>query len=105
MAYHLFSRRLVVARKDHRCVWCFNPILSGSRYLREASIFDGRHQDFAWHEACNKAAQDYFADTGDETFISGEEMPSRALYDLEIAICDAGEDRDISLRPHEGHAP
>jgi len=106
MAYHLFRRLLVTARKDHHCIWCCDRILSGSRYLREASVFDGRHQDFAWHEACNKAARDYFADGGDETFISGEEMPFRALYDLEVldlTTGDAGGNRAPSRQ--EGHAP
>jgi len=90
MSYHLFSRDLVTARKEHRCIWCCYRILAGSRYLREASISDGRHQNFAWHEACNKAAQDFFCESGDDIFLSGEEMPFHALYQLEVNALTSG---------------
>lgn len=83
MSYHCFSRRLVAARKPHVCVWCSRPVVQGSFYIRENSVYDGGFQNFAWHEACRKDADDWFAESGEEEFISGQEMPFAALYALE----------------------
>lgn len=85
MSYHLFTLRPRRARKPHRCVWCSLAILPGSIYLREASVYDGAHQDFAWHEACNAAAMDWLAETQETEFVSGNDMPFYALYKLEAA--------------------
>lgn len=86
MTYSCLSLAKTTARKPHVCVWCCNDILLGSIYLRERSVADGYFQNFAWHEACNKDADSYFADTGDDTFISGNEMPFLALYKLERTL-------------------
>lgn len=83
MTYHCFSRDLVTARKQHCCIWCCHPILVGSHYVRERSVYDGGFQNFAWHEACRKEADDWFDQTREEEFISGNEMPFVALYKLE----------------------
>lgn len=85
MSYSLLSRAAVKARKAHSCIWCCHPILPGSQYVREASIYDGHHQNFAWHEACRKDADDYFDDGGCEEFTSGNNMPFHALYELEAS--------------------
>ena len=82
--YHMFSRALTRARKPHRCIWCSRPVLLGSYYLREHSVFDGSFQNFAWHEACNADAQQFFKGSDEEEFHSGNDMPFSALYDLEI---------------------
>lgn len=85
MTYHCFSRQLVKARKPHRCVWCSYPILLGSSYLREHSVYDGRFQNFAWHEACSADAERWFKETREEEFYSGHDMPFHALYALELS--------------------
>lgn len=84
MSYSLLNRSAVSARKEHRCIWCCCAILTGSQYVREASTYDGHFQNFAWHEACRKDADDYFDDVGEGEFTSGEnDMPFFALYQLE----------------------
>jgi hypothetical protein len=83
MAYHLFSEKLSVARKPHRCIWCCLPTLVGSTYIREHSVYDGGWQNFAWHEQCRADAMAYFRETREEEFVSGNDMPYHALYQLE----------------------
>lgn len=83
MGFHEVSRKSTIARKPHRCIWCCWPILAGSRYFRERSVYDGSWQNFAWHEACRKDADTSFLETREEEFTSGQEMPFLALYQLE----------------------
>lgn len=52
MSYHLFSKMVVAARKPHTCIWCWQRVERGDVYYREASVYDGRHQNFAWHWDC-----------------------------------------------------
>ncbi|UXS01142.1 hypothetical protein [Agrobacterium tumefaciens] len=85
MSYSLLSRKLTKARIPHRCIWCCHEVLVGSLYVRECSTYDGHFQNFAWHEACRKDADDYFDDGGCENFTSGNDMPFYALYELEKA--------------------
>lgn len=84
MTYSCLSRKRVRARKEHHCIWCCHPTLVGSAYVRENSVYDGHFQNFAWHEACRKDADDHFDAGGDEEFTSGNEMPFHALYQLEV---------------------
>lgn len=83
MSYSLLNRSATKARKAHQCIWCCYPVLVGSQYVRENSVYDGHFQNFAWHEACRKDADDYFNDGGCEEFTSGNDMPFQALYELE----------------------
>lgn len=85
MSYHCFSDRRTVARKSHRCVWCSHAILLGSTYRRERSVYDGHHQNFAWHEACRSDADQWFAETGIEEFFTDNDMPFYALYQIEAS--------------------
>ncbi|MDO9364646.1 MAG: hypothetical protein Q7T60_17090 [Sphingopyxis sp.] len=85
MGYHCFSEKLTTAKAQHRCIWCCHQILTGSKYVREHSVYDGHHQNFAWHEACRAHAVAGWKDGADEEFISGNEMPFFALYQLECA--------------------
>lgn len=84
MSYHCFSEKSVRARKPHRCIWCSYPVLEGSIYVREQSVYDGRHQNHAWHEACRKDACEHFEESGEGEFHSGNEMPFGALFRLEM---------------------
>lgn len=85
MSYSLLSRKQVCAHKEHQCIWCCYPIVSGSKYVRENSVYDGGFQNFAWHEACRKDADDYFNEGGCEEFTPGNDMPFFALYELETS--------------------
>lgn len=86
MSYHCFSEKLTTAKDDHRCIWCGHRIMRASKYIRERSIYDGRHQNMAWHEACRADALSGWRAGHDEEFMRYEaEMPFFALYQLEAA--------------------
>lgn len=68
MTYALLSESWPVARKQHRCIWCGEPIPIGEKYRREYSVFDGHFQNHAWHSECDDDARDYFS-SGEDVFI------------------------------------
>lgn len=77
MSYHLFSRKAVTARKPHICIWCAQWIVRGDVYYREASVYDGTHQNFAWHWDCwHDSHETYFQQNGEDEFVSGQDRPS-----------------------------
>lgn len=85
MTYHCFESTLTSATKDHRCVWCFNKILTGSRYVREKSVYEGHFQNHPFHEQCLVACKEYCAYEPDGVaFVSGMDMPYFELYKLEV---------------------
>lgn len=96
MRYHCFSQRPHVAQKAHRCAWCGHPVLSGSTYIRERSVYEGYFQNHAWHEACRKDADDYYDYYGGGDFPGSVDMPFFALYQLEArALNPKGGDSDV----------
>ncbi len=68
MSYLFLSRTEHVARKKHRCIWCGEQVLPGTRYVRQAGVFEGDLQADKWHLECNAAGDEYFSETGEETF-------------------------------------
>ena len=76
MGYHLFEAKWVAARKSHGCVWCACRIERNEVYRREHSIYDGSHQNFAWHWDCWFDAKVNYFNQGEEEFISGMERPA-----------------------------
>ena len=87
MSYHCFSEKLTTAKDDHRCIWCGHRILRASKYIRERSIYDGRHQNMAWHEACRSDANSAYRHCSEYEFMPGDnEMPFFALYQLDAAL-------------------
>ena len=73
--YHLFSKKWQAARKPHACIWCCEAIIPMEVYLRESSIYDGHHQNFAWHWDCWFDAKVNYFDHGEEEFTSGNDRP------------------------------
>ena len=69
MTYHLFSMTTRKAAKQHRCIWCGQPISKGDAYQEERSVYEGGHQLHRWHPECRQAAQDGLADGDDPEFI------------------------------------
>ena len=59
MYYTLISESFPVARKQHRCIWCGEMILAGTKYCHEISKYDVL-QDHRWHQECQKASFKYF---------------------------------------------
>lgn len=60
MSYSLLSETTPRAVKQHKCIWCGEPILVGERYVRERSNYDGHMQNFAWHRECKRASAEHF---------------------------------------------
>lgn len=55
MSYTLLSESQPLARKQHRCIWCGQPIAVGEKHRHERSIYDGQFQDQRWHPECDEA--------------------------------------------------
>lgn len=86
MSFHLFSLDHTRAKlSTHKCIWCCQPILARSHYVREHSVYDGAFQNFSWHEACRADAEKAWEGLYETEFTSGHEMPFYALYCLEAA--------------------
>lgn len=45
-----------VARKEHRCIWCGEPIVIGEKYRRTRLIWEGDPITNKWHKECDDAA-------------------------------------------------
>jgi hypothetical protein len=68
--------KTIVARKPHRCDYCYGPIQAGETYSRWTGVFDGRFQSNAMHPEC----EENFLDSGDDEYTPGEApMPERVL--------------------------
>lgn len=76
MTYHLFSKTWQAARKPHTCVWCYSRIVKAEIYLREKSIYEGHHQNHAWHWDCWFDAQENYFKCGEAEFTSGMDRPA-----------------------------
>lgn len=76
MSYHLFNKKWVTARVRHVCIWCGQYVVPLEIYLREESIYDGRHQNHAWHWDCWFDAQTNYFSRGEEDFSTGNERPA-----------------------------
>ncbi len=76
MSYHLFNKVWRAARKPHVCVWCGQRIVALDIYLREKSIYDGSHQDHAWHWDCWFDAHENYFKHGEEEFSTDNERPA-----------------------------
>jgi hypothetical protein len=42
----------VVARKPHRCIWCYEQIEIGESHTRYVGSWEGEFQDWRMHEEC-----------------------------------------------------
>jgi len=72
MSYQLLSESKPKARKEHRCVWCYQKIIIGETYRREKSVYDGEIQNFAWHLECDEACKEEYKISGECEFSPGE---------------------------------
>jgi len=89
MSYALLSEVTHNARKRHRCIWCGEPILVGTRYIRERSIYDGEPQSHKWHPECRDAAHSGWDAGDDAEFYPGENErpPTAASIELDSWDC------------------
>ena len=78
MSYTLFSQKTVIAKKRHKCIWCGEGIEPWTKYVREASVYDGDFQDHKWHAECLEQCQiDNEGEWEYEISAYGNERPSK----------------------------
>lgn len=46
-----------VARKEHRCMFCYGIIHKGQKYLRQTNVVDGIVGDWVCHQECQDVAK------------------------------------------------
>jgi len=68
MSYQLISRNKARATKVYDCIWCFEKIIKGEKYIREVSKYQKNLQDHKWHPECYEIAKIYFLKSGEEEF-------------------------------------
>lgn len=77
MSYTLLSETVRTARKHHRCIWCWQAINAGERYLDERSVNDGEMQRHKWHPECRAAMLEEAKDEGGVIeWTPGQERPT-----------------------------
>ncbi len=47
-----------VARKEHKCMFCYGTIRKGQKYLRQTNICDGIVGDWVCHMECQTVARE-----------------------------------------------
>lgn len=77
MSYHCFSLISRTAAKEHICIWCGQKIEKGEFYVREQSVYDGHFQNHAWHQECNKEAQEEFKNGESDFTAYAHERPRK----------------------------
>ncbi len=46
-----------IARKEHKCMFCYGIIHKGQKYLRQTNVVDGVVGDFVCHQECQDVAK------------------------------------------------
>lgn len=75
-----------VARKEHRCEFCYGTIAVGQQYRRQTNIVDGEIGDFICHTECMEVARmlDMFDDCDPDYGLTDEmfrEAIDQYVYD------------------------
>lgn len=55
MSWELIETTSPIARKEHKCEWCGEPILKGEKHHRETGKFDGNFTSYRMHLECRDA--------------------------------------------------
>ena len=75
MSYEQIDSTKPIARKEHKCIWCAEPIVKGEKYYHDISKFDGTLQNHHWHLECVDA---FWKDNYDNEFEAYQnERPSK----------------------------
>ncbi|MEO8298764.1 MAG: hypothetical protein ABI574_13255 [Burkholderiales bacterium] len=79
MSYTLLSEQPRIARRTHRCIWCWGLIKPGESYTDERSVCDGGFQRHRWHPECRVAMlAEAAAEGGLIEWTPGQERPVAA---------------------------
>ena len=75
MADHHSDPTRPKARKEHRCIYCYGPILPGEQYVQREGFYDGAPYRNRYHAEC-------FEDCAEEARLGGdwEFTPGSADY-------------------------
>lgn len=46
-----------IARKEHKCMFCYGIIHKGQKYLRQTNVVDGTVGDWVCHQECQDVAR------------------------------------------------
>jgi len=66
------------AHKRYHCIWCWQIIGKGEKYIDTRSIADGELQINRFHPECHAAMEDEAAEEGGEIeWIPGQERPAK----------------------------
>lgn len=76
MSFTLLDRKERKAAKVHRCIWCWQHIEAGERYMDERSVYDGELQVHKWHPECLEAMEKEASEEGGMIeWTPGQERP------------------------------
>lgn len=74
MSWVQLSSRQPVARKEHRCEWCTEPIIVGEKHEHYTGVYDGDFQSTRMHFECLEASQ---RETAANDYWDNEMCPER----------------------------
>ena len=71
-----------IARKQHRCDFCYGTITVGQRYRRQTNIVDGEIGDFICHIECMEVARmlDMFDDCDPDYGLTDEMFREKVMF-------------------------
>lgn len=82
-----------LARKQHRCEWCYGPIPKGERHAQYRGIYDGDWQNWRMHQECYDA---YVSDYPEDGFDpGGGECPDRIKQLRASPVAGTGEKENL----------
>ena len=96
MCFEMSTETSPMARREHRCIWCGEPIRVGEKYSRQKGKFDGEWQDNPWHDECLEFSRDTNPGCFDFTPYDGERpIITFACLNSAHAECEGGEPDEI----------
>jgi hypothetical protein len=76
MSWTFLSESTPVARKDHKCSWCGQPITKATRYIYSSGIWEERVVVNKTHPECDEAAAEDYRMYGEGFMPYENERPS-----------------------------
>ena len=90
MSMSTISTTWPVARKDYRCVWCWQPIPRGMKHYHHICKYDGELQSNRYHPECE--------------WDCGEVAKAEGFYEIDF-MPGVADRKEVLLRYAEAHPP